>query len=154
MVVVAPLEADRYRLVSNTQNALEALPLPMEVVKVRRERTFNLSIRQAYQYSHGRVFLAGDAAHCHSPVGGRGMNLGIADAAELAVRMAEDRLAGYSASRHAIGARIIAGSERMRKLITSTNPIVRGSFGGAARIASRIPQIRKRIARRLILPQF
>jgi 2-polyprenyl-6-methoxyphenol hydroxylase-like FAD-dependent oxidoreductase len=107
VVVVAPLEAERFRVVSNTEDALATLPLELDVTNIRRKGQFTISIRQVAEYRIGRVYLAGDAAHCHSPVGGRGMNLGIADAAELASRLVEDRLDGYSQSRHADGAATI-----------------------------------------------
>lgn len=44
--------------------------------------------RKVEQYRDGRVFLAGDAAHCHSPIGGQGMNAGIQDAYNLAWKLA------------------------------------------------------------------
>ena len=44
--------------------------------------------RQARRYRAGRVFLAGDAAHVHSPVGGQGMNTGIGDAMNLGWKLA------------------------------------------------------------------
>ncbi|QBD80431.1 3-(3-hydroxyphenyl)propionate hydroxylase [Ktedonosporobacter rubrisoli] len=46
------------------------------------------NIRMVKQYRHGRVFLAGDAAHVHSPVGGQGMNTGIMDAYNLGWKLA------------------------------------------------------------------
>ena len=69
--------------------------------------------RQAGHYRVGRVFLAGDAAHVHSPVGGQGMNTGIQDAMNLgwklaaAVRGRAPRrlLDSYQAERHPVGAR-------------------------------------------------
>ncbi len=125
VVVVAPLEPTRYRVVSNTENALQSLPLPLDITGIRREGTFTISIRQATHYNKGRVYLAGDAAHCHSPVGGRGMNLGIADAADLAHRIVKNDLTGYSTARHADGVRIIAQSEQIRGIFTTTNPITR-----------------------------
>lgn len=63
VVVVAPLGATRYRVVASTGSALETLILPLNVTKIRREGTFNISIRQAETYSKGRVHIAGDAAH-------------------------------------------------------------------------------------------
>ena len=116
VLVVAPLGATRYRVVASTDNALETLTLPLNVTKIRREGTFKISVRQAETYSKGRVHLAGDAAHCHSPVGGRGMNLGIADAAELAKRIVDGDIEGYSPLRHREGAAAIKVTERGRKM--------------------------------------
>ncbi len=145
VVVVAPLAIDRYRVISNRRDALHNLPIEMEVTKINREGTFTISIRQVREYRKGRVFLAGDAAHCHSPVGGRGMNLGIADAAEFARRLAEDELEGYSASRHAEGAKVIMGSERARKIVTSKNPVIRRLFRWMLGVVSIVPPLQRRI---------
>ena len=147
VVVVAPLEAERYRVVSNTDDALATLPLELDVTKVRRDGRFTISIRQVAEYARGRVYLAGDAAHCHSPVGGRGMNLGIADAAELAARLVENRLEGYSASRHAEGARTIAGSERARRVLTSPGRISRAMRTLAFGVINVLPTVQRRLAR-------
>lgn len=125
VVVVVPLEEDRFRVISNTEDALATLPLPMNVINKHREGKFNISIRQASYYGMGRVFLAGDAAHCHSPVGGRGMNLGISDAAELASCITTNRLDRYRVSRHLVGSNTIAASERARRILTSDNYLTR-----------------------------
>lgn len=146
VVVVAPLEPARYRIISNTDDALSDLPLAIDVTGIRREGQFQISIRQVREYGAGRVFLAGDAAHCHSPVGGRGMNLGIADSAELAQRMVEGTLADYSASRHKDGARTIAGSERARKIMTSPNPFVRTAVHAGLKTVSLLPALQQRMA--------
>ena len=69
--------------------------------------------RQATTYRRGRVLLAGDAAHVHSPFGGQGLNLGLADAANLgwklaaAVRGRDGLLDSYTAERHPVGARVL-----------------------------------------------
>lgn len=69
--------------------------------------------RQATSYRKGRVFLAGDAAHVHSPFGGQGLNLGLVDAANLgwklaaAVRGRDGLLDSYTAERHPVGARVL-----------------------------------------------
>ncbi len=146
VAVVAPLEAERYRVISNTTNALETLPLDLDVTGIRREGQFTISVRQAADYGVGRVFLAGDAAHCHSPVGGRGMNLGIADAAELAARIVAGNLAGYTQSRHAAGAETIALSERARRALTSSNPLRRGLVTTLLGVLDKTPPLRRRLA--------
>jgi hypothetical protein len=68
--------------------------------------------RQATTYRKGRVLLAGDAAHVHSPLGGQGLNTGIGDAMNLGWKLAatiegwgpEDLLDTYTTERHPIGA--------------------------------------------------
>jgi 2-polyprenyl-6-methoxyphenol hydroxylase-like FAD-dependent oxidoreductase len=70
---------------------------------------------QATSYRKGRVLLAGDAAHIHSPLGGQGLNLGFGDAMNLGWKLAatirgdapDGLLDSYSAERHPIGARIL-----------------------------------------------
>ncbi|QND52755.1 hypothetical protein HB779_13195 [Phyllobacterium sp. 628] len=71
--------------------------------------------RQAAAYRKGRVFLAGDAAHVHSPVGGQGLNTGVQDAVNLGWKLAqvvkgtspESLLDTYHAERHPIAARVL-----------------------------------------------
>ena len=128
IAVVAPIGVDRCRVISNTPDALTSLALPMKVTQVNREGQFTISVRQVSDYRKGRVFLAGDAAHCHSPVGGRGMNLGIADACELAACLESGDLDRYGRVRHAAGAATIKNSERVRKMATATNPVRRLAF--------------------------
>ncbi len=150
VVVVVPLEEARYRIISNTDDALSDLPLDLDITDIRREGQFEISIRQVKNYSSGRVFLAGDAAHCHSPVGGRGMNLGIADGVELAQRMTDGTLDGYSDSRRKDGARTIAFSERARKVITSPNPIVRAGVQFGLKAVSVMPALQQRMTNAML----
>src|SRR5947207_6456250 len=71
--------------------------------------------RQAAAYRAGRVLLAGDAAHVHSPVGGQGLNTGVQDAVNLGWKLAqvvnrtspESLLDTYHAERHPVGARVL-----------------------------------------------
>jgi len=68
--------------------------------------------RQAATYRQGRVLLAGDAAHIHSPLGGQGLNTGLGDAMNLGWKLAatvrgwapDDLLDTYTAERHPVGA--------------------------------------------------
>lgn len=70
---------------------------------------------QATTYRKGRVLLAGDAAHIHSPLGGQGLNLGLGDAMNLGWKLAatlrgdapEGLLDSYTPERHPVGARIL-----------------------------------------------
>src|SRR2546425_3246096 len=71
--------------------------------------------RQAASYGHGRVLLAGDAAHVHPPHGGQGLNTGVQDAVNLGWKLAqvvdktspESLLDTYHAERHPVGARVL-----------------------------------------------
>jgi len=69
--------------------------------------------RQATTYRMGRVLLAGDAAHIHSPFGGQGLNLGLVDAANLGWKLAaaargrDALLESYTAERHPVAARVL-----------------------------------------------
>ncbi|MEV7094974.1 FAD-dependent monooxygenase [Amycolatopsis sp. NPDC051045] len=73
---------------------------------------------QTTTYRRGRVLLAGDAAHIHSPLGGQGLNLGIGDAVNLGWKLAatvcghapEGLLDTYTAERHPVGARVLGWS--------------------------------------------
>ncbi|MBU2982291.1 FAD-dependent monooxygenase [Lentibacter algarum] len=141
VAVVVPLEAGRFRVISSTPDALKALPVPMNVLEIIRSGTFNISVRQVARYQKGRVFLAGDAAHCHSPVGGRGMNLGIADAADLAARIAAGETEGYTATRHAEGAQVLALSEGGRRMIQSQAPLKRFAVKSAMRVLNHVPPL-------------
>jgi 3-(3-hydroxy-phenyl)propionate hydroxylase len=71
--------------------------------------------RQAAAYRKGRVLLAGDAAHVHSPVGGQGLNIGVQDAVNVGWKLAqvvkgispEGLLDTYQAERHPVAARVL-----------------------------------------------
>jgi 2-polyprenyl-6-methoxyphenol hydroxylase-like FAD-dependent oxidoreductase len=92
IAAIIPLGGDQFRFISNTDNALAALPLRVNVSNIRREGQFKITLNQVDAYQNGRVFLTGDPAHSQSPAGGRGMNLGIADSADLAHRLAHGAL--------------------------------------------------------------
>lgn len=79
---------------------------------------FTDTTRQAETYRKGRILLAGDAAHVHSPVGGHGLNTGVQDAVNLGWKLAqvvkgtapESLLDTYHAERHPVGARVLQSS--------------------------------------------
>lgn len=150
VAVVVPLAPSRFRVISNTTDALAALPRKPDVRVVHHTGTFQIQVRQVDHYQLGRVFLAGDAAHCHSPVGGWGMNLGMADAAELAERIALGTTGGYSGSRKAEGARIIKKSEAIRSTVVSTNPAKKALLEAGVRLVGNFPPLTREVARAFI----
>ncbi|MFD2083484.1 FAD-dependent monooxygenase [Actinopolymorpha cephalotaxi] len=87
----------------------------VRITAVRSATRFTDNARQATSYRQGRVLVAGDAAHVHSPFGGQGLNLGIGDAVNLGWKLAAvvrgragiDLLDTYTAERHPIAARVL-----------------------------------------------
>jgi 2-polyprenyl-6-methoxyphenol hydroxylase-like FAD-dependent oxidoreductase len=94
---------------------------------------FRLAHRHAARYRAGRVFLAGDAAHVHSPAGAQGMNTGIQDAWNLGWKLAlvarglaaEALLDSYDAERRPVGSFVVRFTDRAFAVVTSTNPFLR-----------------------------
>ena len=94
---------------------------------------FRLHNRGATRYRRGRVFLAGDAAHIHSPAGAQGMNTGIQDAANLGWKLAlsltgaapSSVLDTYEPERAPVGRRVRSLTERAFVVATSAHPLVR-----------------------------
>jgi hypothetical protein len=92
---------------------------------------FRVNDRQAKRYRIGNIFLAGDASHIHSPVGGQGMNTGIQDAPNLAwklaavARGAEDGLLNsYEEERGEVGKALLRFTERGLKMATTSNSLL------------------------------
>ena len=104
------------------------LPAGVRLSHLRWSSVYRISHRIVPRYSVGRVFLAGDAAHIHPPVGGQGMNTGLQDAHNLSWKLglvshgiATDRfLESYSAERHPVGMDVVEQTSRaMDETMTS-----------------------------------
>jgi 2-polyprenyl-6-methoxyphenol hydroxylase-like FAD-dependent oxidoreductase len=99
------------------------------MTEMRWSSRFLSERRQARRYRVDRVFLAGDAAHVHSPLGGQGMNTGIGDAMNLGWKLAEavrgtgpaDLLDSYQAERHPVGTRVLRLTDAFNKLVLGTS---------------------------------
>ncbi|MER5985356.1 FAD-dependent oxidoreductase [Streptomyces sp. NPDC001787] len=108
---------------------------------------FHSDERQVPRYRVGRVLLAGDAAHTHSPVGGQGMNTGLQDAANLGWKLAavinsqeaEGLLDTYHAERHPIGRDVIRSSGGMLRFAMAHTPAWRALRTVAALTVGRLP---------------
>ncbi|MFF2406774.1 FAD-dependent monooxygenase [Streptomyces sp. NPDC058092] len=109
---------------------------------------FHSDERQVPAYRTGRVFLAGDAAHVHSPAGGQGMNTGLQDAANLSWKLAavlrgqtaapEALLDSYHAERHPVGAMVLRSSGALIRLAMACTPLQRTVRALAATVLSTI----------------
>jgi 2-polyprenyl-6-methoxyphenol hydroxylase-like FAD-dependent oxidoreductase len=169
LTVIAPMPGDLFRIVAPMVEAPETPS--MELVQALLDerglgagRTtvtdliwgsrFRIHHRVADTYRSGRLLLAGDAAHVHSPAGGQGMNLGIQDAVALGEALAaslggsEDLLDGYSASRRAIAQQVLALTGRLTTLATMPAAVrpVRNVLIGSA---GQLPFVRHGLAMRL-----
>jgi 2-polyprenyl-6-methoxyphenol hydroxylase-like FAD-dependent oxidoreductase len=103
------------------------------MAEMRWSSRFLSERRQARRYRVDRVFLAGDAAHVHSPLGGQGMNTGIGDAMNLGWKLAEavrgtapaGLLDSYQAERHPVGTRVLRLTDAFNKLVLGTSALRR-----------------------------
>lgn len=101
---------------------------PIEYGEQTWQSVFYIHEGVAERYREGRVFLAGDAAHVHSPAGGQGMNLGIQDAVYLTGLMANvingaaiETLGDYQKNRRPIAQTIVKMSGRMLRAANLEN---------------------------------
>jgi 2-polyprenyl-6-methoxyphenol hydroxylase-like FAD-dependent oxidoreductase len=115
---------------------------------------FRIHHRVADRFRVGAVFLAGDAAHIHSPAAGQGMNTGIADAYDLATRLAavvagaapESTLDAYAERRRAAALEVLRFTDRMTKVAMLRNPVARLARLAVARTVGRLGPVQRRIA--------
>ncbi|GAB2884379.1 FAD-dependent oxidoreductase [Microbulbifer echini] len=147
--IVLPLGRGHVRVVSSKEDALSALRQPLDIKKVHSLGSFQISVRQAETYYKNRVLLAGDAAHCHSPVGGKGMNLGIADAVAAAGAISRGEVEQYACERHKIAKEVIRKTEFARKVVTSNNFLMKCGLWILAKAIDVVPVIRRGYIRHL-----
>jgi 2-polyprenyl-6-methoxyphenol hydroxylase-like FAD-dependent oxidoreductase len=170
LTVVAPLPGGIFRIVAPVPDAPEE-PSAEFIQQLLDERglgagrmvvtdviwgsRFRIHHRVADTYRAGRLLLAGDAAHVHSPAGGQGMNLGIQDGVALADALAavlggapESVLDDYSAARRPIAQQVVEMTDRLTRLATlprALRPIRNVAIG----LAGRIPTVQRALAMRL-----
>jgi 2-polyprenyl-6-methoxyphenol hydroxylase-like FAD-dependent oxidoreductase len=118
---------------------------------------FRINERKVKDYRKGRVFLAGDAAHIHSPAGGQGMNTGMQDAFNLAWKLAlvikgsakPSLLDSYSPERTAVGDKVLRNAGRLTEAATLRNPVLQGIRNAVARFATGFPVVQHKMANQL-----
>ena len=118
---------------------------------------FHSDERQAPAYRVGRVFLAGDAAHVHTPAGGQGMNTGLQDAANLGWKLASvvnghadsALLDTYQAERHPVGESVLRSSGGIMRLAMAKSPWALAFRAVLTAVLNRVGPARRKAAGRL-----
>ncbi|MDX3133786.1 FAD-dependent monooxygenase [Streptomyces europaeiscabiei] len=114
---------------------------------------FHSDERQAPAYRVGRVLLAGDAAHVHTPAGGQGMNTGLQDAANLGWKLAAvlrghadpALLDTYEAERHPVGRAVLRSSGGIVRLVMAKSPWALAFRGALTTLVNSLPPARTRV---------
>ena len=167
LVVVAPLPDGVHRIVAAVDEAPEQpsaayVQALLDARGPRHNRAtvrdvfwgsrFRVHHRVANVYRVGRVLLAGDAAHVHSPAGGQGMNAGILDAMTLADALTaalthgqEAALDAYGARRRPIAEQIVSLADRLTRLAT-VRPTLRPLRNLLLSGVAQLPTFRRRLA--------
>jgi 2-polyprenyl-6-methoxyphenol hydroxylase-like FAD-dependent oxidoreductase len=174
-IIFFPMAPGRYRIIASLGPSGDGAPATLsrdefqELVDSRAPvgikldnavwiSAFRINERQVPTYGSGRVFLAGDAAHIHSPAGGQGMNTGMQDAFNLAWKLALTArglttspalLESYSPERHAVGAEVIAAAGRMTTLALAANPVLQELRNVALRCVLGLPPVRNMLAEQM-----
>jgi 2-polyprenyl-6-methoxyphenol hydroxylase-like FAD-dependent oxidoreductase len=145
----APLDFEEIREVTR-----RALGTDFGMHDPRWMSRFHSDERQVPQYRTGRVFLAGDAAHVHSPAGGQGMNTGIQDAANLGWKLVAavhgwappDLLDSYHAERYPVGRIVLRSSGAIIRLAMLRSWLARTARNLVGGAALKLPPVARRIA--------
>jgi 2-polyprenyl-6-methoxyphenol hydroxylase-like FAD-dependent oxidoreductase len=171
LVVVAPLPGNHFRIVATMKNA-PSVPSITDFQQVLEERgpenatikirnivwasRFHIQHRVAKVLRQGRILLAGDAAHVHSPAGGQGMNTGIQDAVALAGALKETLEQGNDAAlnlwqekRLEIARSVVKLTDRMTKVATVSSSGARLLRNAVFSIIGHIPFAQHAIAEKL-----
>ncbi|MBS0559571.1 MAG: FAD-dependent monooxygenase [Proteobacteria bacterium] len=176
ILVLFPISSGRYRVIADAGvvqgDARRPDPALAEVQAVLDRRgpggvavrdpvwlsSFRINERKVKDYRAGRVFLAGDAAHVHSPAGGQGMNTGMQDAFNLAWKLAlachgtaraPVLLDSYSAERSAVGDEVLRDAGRMTEIAILRNPVLQALRNAAARVVLGLGPVRHGMAEAL-----
>jgi len=173
VLVLFPIAGDRYRVIADVGvakgEARRADPTLEEMQGIMDRRgpggvkasspvwlaSFRINERKVHDYRVGRVFLAGDAAHIHSPAGGQGMNTGMQDACNLAWKLAlvhrmgcaeSPLLDSYSQERSEVGEQVLKGAGRITMVGTMKGDVKQAIRNHIAGMVFGLNPVRKAMA--------
>jgi 2-polyprenyl-6-methoxyphenol hydroxylase-like FAD-dependent oxidoreductase len=141
---------------SETQDIADRRARGIRLLRAHWLTVFEIHHAQVPSYRYGRVFLAGDAAHVHSPAGAQGMNTGMQDAFNLGWKLpiaarseaAPGLLDSYHAERHPVAARVIEQTTRLTEFATLSRPYERVIRDHLIHLASGLAPLRREMAKR------
>jgi len=152
-IFVLRLAGDIWRVIGNTRDPLATMRRYGTVGEATWESQFHIGHRVASQAGVGRVSLGGDAAHIHSPIGARGMNLGIedayvyADCAADALRGDMRRIGDYASLRHAVHKAVVRRIGAVTRLVHGRPPFLRWIRDEVVPVAGHLSLARKMMLR-------
>ena len=120
-MIMIRLKDNIWRVAGNIKSILNFLPKNTKVGQVHWESEFRIHHKVAKSLTKGNIILIGDAAHLHSPVGARGMNLGIEDAHIASRLLNENKLTEYNELRNVC----------LKKIVNRINNITIGMAGNS-----------------------
>jgi 2-polyprenyl-6-methoxyphenol hydroxylase-like FAD-dependent oxidoreductase len=155
-------DLDRELTLRDFQDAANRAGVKVKVQSADWMTPFRVNDRQARHNRAGCVFLAGDASHIHSPVGGQGMNTGIQDVANLAWKLAavsrgsqnsvaqdsfasEALLNSYEEERRAVGKALLSFTERALKVATTPHTILEAVRDALMPLVSKLEPVQKKM---------
>ena len=161
-----PMPGERVRIIAEAEEGAPAPTLErvqavadaraggVRLIEAHWLTSFEIHHAQVSSYRDGRAFLAGDAAHVHSPAGGQGMNTGMQDAFNLGWKLAlalerhaaPSLLDSYDDERRPVAARVIRQTTELTRLGTARNRTARELRNRALHAATGLAPIRRRIA--------
>jgi 2-polyprenyl-6-methoxyphenol hydroxylase-like FAD-dependent oxidoreductase len=168
ITLIAPLPNNVWRIIATQENApkepnvddcqriLDARTVAgAKVKRVVWSSRFHIHHRVASKLRQGRVLIAGDAAHVHSPSGGQGMNTGVQDAVALAnalheaMQGDESALTAWEENRLKIAHSVVNTTDKMTKLALSQNPLTHLLRTAVLDVLGHVPAAQRAVARKL-----
>lgn len=132
-----------WRVISDHENPLEWLESANPAGPAVWTSSFHIAHRVAARFQEGQIYLAGDAAHVHSPIGARGMNLGIEDAWVFAQLHKAGQLARYDDLRRKVDRRVVKRVERISQITVGQSALARAVRSTALPLLMKASPMRK-----------
>jgi len=170
-LAIFPMSPTRHRVVASVKSEPHGAPTLNRVRRLLDERgpagiratgliwsnTFHIHHRQVPHLRYGNTFLAGDAAHIHSPFGGQGMNTGLQDAWNLVWKLdlvlkghgTQALLDSYDEERTPVIRHVVGITNVLTRAMASSNPVVRGLRDRMIPIVAARPSFRHAVVQQL-----